>query len=119
MILEDECGALSVADRKLFFDVFERDARIATLPDAWAISTIVTRMRKMKLDNGPCVGLPGFEKDEPAPEEKPAEGSIAALHEWMRAADDDVLRRSRAIIDAECTRRKEAQYESLRQWGSE
>lgn len=107
---------LSLADRKLFFRVFELDERIATLPDSWAISTIMTRVRKMKLDHGPCVGLPGFDEGETAPEDKPAEGSIAALHEWIRAADDDVLRRSRTIIGAECSRRHEAAKDRLNSW---
>lgn len=118
MLLEEQAGGLlSVADRKLFFSVFELDERIATLPDSWAISTIMTRVREMKkIDSGEHGTFYTLEEGEAPPEDKPGEGSIAALQEWMRAADDDVLRRSRTIIGAECSRRHEAAKDRLSSW---
>lgn len=118
MILEDECGLLSAADRKLFFRVVELDERIATLPDSWAISTIMTRVREMKkVDNGQHDPFYKLEDGETAPEDKPAEGSLAALQEWLRAADDDTIRRSSALIDAETTRRIKMHSDALGGWG--
>lgn len=112
MLLEEQAGGLlSVADRKLFFRVFELDERIATLPDSWAISTIMTRVREMKKVEDDGLGT--------LPEDKPAEGSLAALQEWLRAADSKSLIRVRPMVNAECERRAKAAHAELVDLGYE
>jgi len=106
MIAEDSAGHLSVIERRRFLAIVAAHPDILKMPDAWAVTSIMTRMKLVTNEEHETMDIP-----DP--------GSLEAFAQWQEAASDTVLRQARSMMKTEIERRVSAHKEALKAWGDE